>query len=253
VILLKVLSYSEIAICLAALCFLVVKGLWKQYWALGSFLAVRVLSSVFLNFIYLEVDRLGRRTAYHVYFYTYWTAFAVESVLAVFILFAVFRNIAGPLRGLRILGSYVVVAAAVILGALELNLAFAPGPPFAIRIMMAAVSQLQRAQSILTLCVLLFALLAMRPLGLSWRSRAFGVSLGLGLLAANDLVQSWQLAFHPALHTLSSLINGAVVCAMLAIWTAYLAFREPQRPDISLPPGSPWMRLNRMGLDLSAR
>ena len=46
--------------------------------------------------------------------------------------------------------------------------------------MVAVVSQLQRTQSILTLCLLLFVCFAIRPMGLSYSSRIFGVSLGLG-------------------------------------------------------------------------
>ena len=45
---------------------------------------------------------------------------------------------------------------------------------------MAFVSQMQRTQSILILCLLLFVCFAIRPMGLSYRSRIFGVSLGLG-------------------------------------------------------------------------
>ena len=45
-------------------------------------------------------------------------------------------------------------------------------------------------QSILTLCLLLFVCFAIRPMGLSYTSRIFGVSLGLGIMATTDLVQS---------------------------------------------------------------
>ena len=67
---------------------------------------------------------------------------------------------------------------------------------------------MQRTQSILTFCLLLFVCFAIRPMGLSYTSRIFGVSLGLGIMATNDLVQSAWLAFHPQMGTAYNLING---------------------------------------------
>ena len=62
---------------------------------------------------------------------------------------------------------------------------------------------MQRTQSILTLCLLLFVCFAIRPMGLSYRSRIFGVSFGLGVMATTDMIQSaW-------IHNASSTMYGA--------------------------------------------
>src|SRR5208283_639677 len=74
-----------------------------------------------------------------------------------------------------------------------------------------AISQLQRTQSILTLCLLVFVCFAIRPMGLDYGSRIFGVSLGLGVMATTDLVQSAWLALHPHMNSAYSLVNGFAI------------------------------------------
>jgi hypothetical protein len=116
--------------------------------------------------------------------------------------------------------------------------------------LVAALSQLQRTQSILTLCLLLFVCFAIRPMGLNYGSRIFGVSLGLGFMATNNLVQSAWLAPTHKMNQTSSLINGVVICATLMIWTAYFALPEPKRRIIVLPTTSPFLRWNQISLAL---
>jgi len=126
-----------------------------------------------------------------------------------------------------------------------LGSAFAPNMT-GTKYLIAAISQLQRTQSILTLCLLVFVCFAILPMGLNYGSRIFGVSLGLGVMATNDLVQSAWLVFHPTMHTVSSLINGVVICLVLATWTAYFALPEPKRRLIVLPTTSPFLRWNQI-------
>ena len=225
------LGYSEIVICLAALCILVVKRQWKNYWALGSFLAVRFASDVSLTVINHFLNRVDRITAYRAYFYVYWTAFAIESVLALFIVYGIFRLTMEPLKGLQRLGTILFCVVAGISVALAMGSAFGPHMN-GMRYLMAAVSHLQRTQSMLTLGMLLFVFLAMRPTGISGGSKIFGVGLGMGVLAISDLVRS-GFAFRPHMgYLMVNLINSVVICAILLLWTAYFALPEPERLEI---------------------
>lgn len=115
-----------------------------------------------------------------------------------------------------------------------------------LKYLVAAISQLQRTQSILTLCLLLFVCFAIRPMGLSYSSRIFGVSLGLGMMATNDLVQSAWLALNPDMRTAYSIVNGVVICVILTAWSAYFALPEPKRRLIVLPTTSPFLRWNQI-------
>ena len=139
---------------------------------------------------------LGAHTAYQPYFYTYWISFAVESILALIVVYSVYRLAMAPLKGLQQLGMMVFRWAASISVVVALGSAFAPEMTRT-KYLIAAISQLQRTQSILTLCLLVFVCFAILPMGLNYGSRIFGVSLGLGVLATNDLVQSAWLALNP--------------------------------------------------------
>jgi hypothetical protein len=65
-------------------------------------------------------------------------------------------------------------------------------------------------------------------------------------MATNDLVQSAWLAFNPQMATAYNRINGIVICAILATWTAYFALPEPKRRIIVLPTTSPFLRWNQI-------
>jgi hypothetical protein len=225
------LGYTEVVICLAALCFLVVKGQWRDYWAMGSFLAVRVVANTTLTLLSHFVEQRTMRTAYQVYFFVYWVAFAIESVLTLFIVYGVFRLTMQPLKGLQRVGTILFSVVAGISVVVAAGLAFGPHMN-GLRYLMTAISQLERTQSILTLCMLLFVFLVMRPAGISGGSKIFGVSLGLGILAINDLVAAGWLAYNPHMATLYNLINGVVICAILVLWTAYFALPEPRRREV---------------------
>jgi hypothetical protein len=195
--------------------------------------------------IHFHDHTLNVHLAYVLYFYVYWISFAVESVLALFVVYSVFRVAMAPLKGLQQLGMLVFRWAASISVVVALGSAFVPEMT-STKYLIAAISQLQRTQSILTLCLLVFVCFAILPMGLNYGSRIFGVSLGLGVLATNDLVQSAWLVFHPTVRTASSLVDGAVICVVLATWTAYFALPEPKRRLIVLPTTSPFLRWNQI-------
>jgi hypothetical protein len=186
------------------------------------------------------------RALYIPYFYTYWISFALESVLALLIVYGVFRLAMAPLKGLQTLGMLVFKWAAGISAAVALGNTFAPhmtGKGY----LVAAILQLQRTQSILTLCLLLFVCFAIRPMGLNYGSRIFGVSLGLGIMSTNQLVQAAWIAVHPnSMKGVSEPTNGVVICVILATWTSYFALPEPKRRIIVLPTTSPFLRWNQI-------
>ena len=239
------LGSLEVVLCIAALCLIVLRRQWADYWALGMFLAVRLTSSTICIGLNDFASRIGVRTAYNAYFVVYWASSAVESVVALLIVYGLFRLAMAPLKGLQTLGMLVFKWAAGISLVVALGNAFAPHLK-GTDLLIAAISQLQRTQSILTLCLLLFVCFAVRPMGLSYSSRIFGVSLGLGVVATNDLVQSAWLALNPTMETAYNTINGVVICVILATWTAYFALPEPKRRIIVLPTTSPFLRWNQI-------
>jgi hypothetical protein len=178
-------------------------------------------------------EPVARHSAYVTYYFVYWGSFAIGSILSLFILFNIYQLTTAPLKGLQKLGMLVLGTAVVLSVVLAVVSPFAPHmaqPQYPI----ALISQLQRSQSILTLCLVLFVFLAIRPMGLSCRRNVFGVSFGLGLLATMDLVQSAWLWHSPEFANFYNIVNGVVICVAVAIWAAYFATREPERREIFL-------------------
>jgi hypothetical protein len=251
---LHVLSYIEVTLCIAPLTVLTLRKQWADYSSLGRFLLVRMFSDLFLIYFHYAAAHnwLTYHTAYQIYFYVYWPTAAIESIFALLVVYDVFKLAMAPLKGLQALGMLVFKWAGGISVAVALGSAFTPSGPSAgsligTDLITNAISQLQRTQSILTLCLLVFVCFAIRPMGLSFKSRIFGVSFGLGVMATNDLVQSAWLAFHPqVMGSTYNKINGVITCLILATWTAYFAFPEPKRRMIVLPTTSPFLRWNQI-------
>ena len=83
-------------------------------------------------------------------------------------------------------------------------------------------------------------------MGLSHRSRIFGVSLGLGIIAAVSLVDAAWLSHNQDMQSTINVVNGLAMCATLCIWAAYFALPEPKRRLIVLPTTSPFLRWNQI-------
>jgi hypothetical protein len=246
------LCYLELGLCAASLGVLLFRKQWSDYAALGWFLVVRLFSGCVLICLKkaAAAHAINSVTGYHLYFRVYWSSSAVESVLALIVVYSIFKLAMAPLKGLQALGMLIFKWAAGISVAVALGSAFQPGLK-GTDLLTNAISQLQRTQSILTLCLLLFVCFAIRPMGLSYSSRIFGVSLGLGIMATNDLIQSaWLVFSNQTMQTAYSLINGVVICGILAIWITYFALPEPKRRIIVLPTTSPFLRWNQISAAL---
>jgi hypothetical protein len=241
------LEYLDPALCLVAALSLVYAKALKSYGWLATLLFARV------SFFAAEwgITYIGRRfnvtgQAYVYYFGTYWTAFAVESVLMLVVICSMYRLAMAPLKGLHTLGMLVFKWVAGISVLVALGSAFAPHIT-TVNYLIGFVSQMQRTQSILILCLLLFVCFAIRPMGLSYRSRIFGVSLGLGVMATTDMVQSaWIHNVSSTMYGAFSLISGGAICLTLATWTVYFVLPEPKRRLITLPTTSPFLRWNQI-------
>jgi hypothetical protein len=213
-------------------------------------LCVRLIcSAICLPLLSLSRHTVERHVAYQVYFYVYWISYALEAILSLLLVYSIFKLAMAPLKGLQTLGMLVFRWVAAISVAVAIGVAVTPHLS-GVNFMVAMITQLQQTSSILTLCLLLFVCFAIRPMGLSYRSRIFGVSLGLGFLATISLVNSAWIAHNANMYSTFSVINGAAVGLTLLIWSAYFAFPEPKRRIITLPTTSPFLRWNQISMAL---
>lgn len=244
------LSYLEPILCAMLIVFLVRSKAVREYAYLVALLGVRLLCSVIcLPVIYLSGHVIERHLAYQIYFYVYWTSYALEAILSLMVIYSIFKLAMAPLKGLQTLGMLVFRWVAAISVAVAIGVAVTPHLS-KVSFMVAMVTQLQQTSSILTLCLLLFVGFAIRPMGLSFRSRIFGISLGMGFIATINLVDAAWLSHSAQMYSALNIVNGVADCIALLAWSAYFAFPEPKRRFIVLPTTSPFLRWNQISMAL---
>ena len=240
------LAYADPLLCLVALTSLMRSRAAKQYRFLAALLAAKMIASgVEISLLKYSAHTIGGHLGYVIYFYVYWSAFAIQSILMLALICSMYRLAMAPLKGLQNLGMLIFSWVGGISVLLALGLSAAPRITTT-HYIVNFVSQMQRTQSILILCLLLFVCFAIRPMGLSYSSRIFGVSLGLGIIATADLVQSAWIAQARDMYANMNAIHDSAVCFTLLTWAVYFALPEPKRRIITLPTTSPFLRWNQI-------
>ena len=218
----------------------------RTFSSLSFLLSFRLLADLaYLPFLVFAGHGIERHLAYRIYFYVYWTEYALDAALSLIVIYGIFRLAMEPLKGLQTLGSLVFKWAGAISIAVAAGVALTPHQS-GLRVMLGMATQFQRTSSILTLCLLLFVCFAIRPMGLSFKSRIFGVSLGLGFQASFSLVAAAWVSHVPSVFSLVSSLTQVAGLVTLLIWSAYFTFPEPKRRIIVLPTTSPFLRWNQI-------
>lgn len=249
ILLVKWVSIIELLLCFGVLSLLWTRKAFGDFRLLTALLLTRGISgstSLAVLFFRKELG-ISKIAAYGIYFYTYWPAFFIQLALTVGIVYAVYSLVLEPFEPLKRLGQIMFRWVTLMSVAVSVGVAFGPhvfGRSFAANL----IGQLQQTASVLTLCLLAFVCFALRPLGLSVRSRAFGVCLGIGVLAATQLLQSSWLPTPTALSVYSMLnfYSGLGFCAALVMWGTYFALEEPERRMVLLPTTSPYFLWNKI-------
>ena len=240
------LTYLEPFLCLTAIFAIVRAKQFKNFRMFCALLAVRLIAAPSYQIAaFLGHHVMSNKAAYKLYFYFYWSTYAIEAVITLLVIYSIYKLAMAPMPGLKNLGSIVFAWAAGISVALTFGMSFGPQTT-TLKYIVAFAGQMQRTSSILTLCLLVFVCFAIRPMGLTFRSRIFGVSMGMGMIACTDLIQSAWLSHVPQMATTFSLINGVAVCLTLMVWSCYFAIPEPKRRFITLPTTSPYFRWNQI-------
>jgi hypothetical protein len=252
--LLRYANIIELTMGLIVLAIMWRKQLIREFPLLAAYLSVQTLNvAVSTPLLFFRKDlHIPLPVAYSVYFTTYWICYVVQAFLLVFIIHGVFSAAMRPLEGLHDIGKIIfrwVAAVSITLSICVVAASSVSGPGIVSRLGVSTIaSQVQQGICILTLCLLLFVCFAARPLGLTFRSRIFGVSLGLGTLAATNLIEAAWYSSTSA-HSLYSAvylvgIGGCLVA--LTVWGIYFALPEPERKMILLPTTSPFFFWNRV-------
>ncbi len=218
----------------------------RAYWPMLIMATWQTLP--FSVLIYLRTygpGHISAARAYIIYFFTFWPAFGVSALCSIALTYTIFRSAMSPLKGLQSLGEIMYRWAAAISIAIAVAIASTPthgGENPLIR----AVGQLQLASAILILSLVMFVGFAIRPMGLSMRSRVFGASVGTMILAATNMLQAGVLSQPRIIYSDYAVVELCSSCISLLIWIYYFATPEPKRKFILLPTTSPFHRWNQI-------
>ncbi len=241
-------TYLEPLLCALAILFLVRSKVSRNFLYLVAFLSVRLVSEIVcLSVINLHV--IEEHLAYRIYFCVYWSSYALEAILSLLVIYSIFKLAMAPLKGLQTLGMLVFRWVAAISVAVSIGVALAPHLS-GLQFMIAMVTQLQQTSSILTLCLLLFVCFAIRPMGLSYRSRIFGISLGLGLLATMILCDAAWLSHNADMFSTFNLVNGLAMCVTLCSGPPTSPSRSRSAASSFCRRRRPFLRWNQISMAL---
>jgi hypothetical protein len=225
----------------------------RRFPALFGYISLRIASSVALHLL-LQVHHflaISEKAAYKWYFYSYWLSYVAGAVVIFLVIQEMFQSSMDPFPGLKWLGtisfrwvaciSFVAAAAALL----------TPGNR-GDKFFFGLVSPLMRCESIFILSLLLFLMFTAGRLGLSYRSRVFGISFGFGIMAAADLVVSTTLPHfrHNMMTSTISVVTTTASLLTMVVWSAYFLQREPVRRAAVLNPSSPLARWNEIATSL---
>jgi hypothetical protein len=227
----------------------------RRFPALFAYVSLRLGSSVLLHFL-LQIHRVmtvSERAAYAWYFYTYWVTYVAGAVIVFMVIQEMFQASMDPFPGLKWLGTITFRWVACISFVAAVAALVTPGVR-GDRFLLAMVAQVMRCESIFILSLLVFLVLAAGKLGLSYRSRVFGISSGFGVMAAGDLVVSATFLHfgHNMMTSNLSVITTTASILTLLVWSAYFLQREPVRQAAVLDPSSSLARWNEVAATLGA-
>jgi hypothetical protein len=246
------LKYALFAVCFLSTGSIVLiwrRRLVREFAALVALLALFSLDNgiAVLTLFFRQELGISKPVCFAIYFYSWWVYFFAEYALILLIIYSVFKQAMKPLEGLHRAGK--IVFRWVLGVSLALSLGVAIGPHTAAPYYLATLaSQMEQGLSILMLCLLLFVCFSTRYLGLTYRSHIFGVSLGLGIYATVNLVESaWITTMGSgSLYSPIYLFSALGACAVLLTWGTYFALPVPERKMILLPTTSPFFLWNRV-------
>jgi hypothetical protein len=244
----NVLEFAEPIMIALALFFFAKSGRAKRFPMMTTYLGLRAASAAVLEIV-LNLHRFApiRDTQqYSIYFYTYWTFYTVTAITIYFVIREVFCYVTEPVPGIRRFGLLAFNWVAVISGIISLSAAL----PFTGvgAGLMSVGFHVMRCVSILELCLLAFLALFIHSLGRSFRSMAFGISLGFGLQAAMELISSLVADRSTYLDSNMNFVLQVAITVVLGSWIVYFVMPEPQaeREAITLPVSSPLIRWNEI-------
>ena len=205
-------------------------GLRQKYPWMFSYLCVRVVTGVIVEFLLYGPLLATPETYTKIYFVVYWISYLISTSLLFLGCLDVYRQAMVPLPGLTRMGTTLfrwAAVASVLVTATTLTATSLNAIDTKVDMFMKIGVQLMRCIGTAEICLIALLLLSMKAIGLSPRSRPFGIAVGLGIMAAVDCAESMIASMQVGTAATAQSILDIATLATLALWITFALLREP--------------------------
>jgi hypothetical protein len=220
---------------------------YRRFPAFFAFLSCRLCVYLVLTVILRTMHSgwIGVHEAYAAYYYIYWLGYLTGAAMVFLVIQAIFGHVIEPFPGLHRIGliGFRWATATAVLVAIAMAI-FPIGANQDLLIVVA--SGVMRCMSILKLCLLAFILLSMQSLRVSPRSREFGISLGMAMIAMAELGGAAFAFNQSTMASVANYVSQIVMTLATAVWAAYFVGPAVERGAIVVPQSSPLLRWNEV-------
>jgi len=222
----------DVLLSLAAFVVFLRPSVRKRYPWMFSYLCVRAITAVIVWFLLYGPLLASPEVYTKAYFVVHWVSYLVSAVLLFLGCLDVYRQALAPLQGLvrmcTTIFRWAAIASALVTATTFTSITAGPGMLVKIGVL------LMRGVGTTELCLLSLLLLSMKAIGLSPRSRPFGIALGLGFMALLDCAESSVAVLQIVMTPTVQSIFEACTLLTLGIWVAYAVLPEPARAPVTV-------------------
>lgn len=193
------------------------RNLRQAYPLFFSYLGINAVAVLLLTVLY--------KFAIGQYFYTYWTTSTLLMMVGFTVQYEVFVDILKPFSAVIDLGKMLFFWAAGFLLLAGFMTALVTSGTHTSKIVV-AVDLCDRCVHLMQCGLMLLMVVFEKRLNLSWRSSGMGVALGLGVIAAMDLVVSYAQGRYPSQIQSLAILNSIAFLGVLVFWSLRLTARE---------------------------
>ncbi len=224
------------------------KYIWKNVSNLGYFRALCGIATLGLA---LLVDRYPVSAMRSLYFYSYYVLYLGLTALAFKLYFEIFRKATVAFPGFSRWGSSIlawIIVVIVAIAMMNLGSANSGQDPVA-----RGAINMVRAIETVSLCVVAMLFYLVRSMGLSWRSKVYGIMTGFLLASLGGVIQTAQYQFHLESNVILIAFYQYAGIISLIIWIGYAFLPEPLPRPVTVPADSPVYRWSQIAAALGAK
>ena len=252
----SLLTSAELTLWLLAFAAAIYAKLHREFPAVVSFLGLKLVVAATYSYVsvHYPVGTPGSSRAYGVYFNVYWIIYFLATVAVFFSIEQIMRRVLSPLPGV----SRLAVMVFRFTGILTFFIATTAHLPEAHSLPLPVWMNAFFISVALCMCVFEVSLMSMliaaaSRLGLSFKTRILGLSLGFCLLGINDFLSlAMAMASKSSAWAGLNTISEAGVDGTLLLWIAYFLLPDQRRGTLRLNRSSTLMRWNDIVSQLGA-